>query len=180
MLASVFEVFTLCAFVFGVACKLPPSLTILVLNGCFCFPIGRYLFHQVTSRKQRHQNHIHNGYTEISDDDEQLHTETEENLENTHEQQTEHQTLKRPLKYLLTILESSGFVLQSGALVGVAVLLATSFSPSGAVKHYFVATYILIPVSLFIISVVWSGWIQSYTIKSSDANSTARYKSGKQ
>ena len=177
---SIFEVFTLCAFVFGVACKLPPSLTILVLNGCFCFPIGRYLYHQVTNCRQRNQNHIHDGYSEISDDDQQLHREATENLENGHEQQTEHQTLKKPLKYFLTVLESSGFVLQSGALVGVAVLLATSFSPSGAVKHYFVATYILIPVSLFIISVVWSGWIQSYTIEASDPKSTARYKSGKQ
>ena len=178
MLASISEVFTLCAFVFGVACKLPPSLTILVLNGCFCFPIGRYLYHQVTNRRQRNQNHIHDGYSQISGDDDQLHREATENVENGHEQQTEH--LQRPLKYLLTILESSGFVLQSGALVGVAVLLATSFSPSGAVKHYFVATYILIPVSLFIISVVWSGWIQSYTIEASDPKSTARYKSGKQ
>ena len=187
MATSIVEVLTLCAFVFGVACKLPPSLTILILNGCFLYPIGRYLVHQVMNHKQRHLNHRNyesnqshrNGYASLPGSDEQ-HTQTEENLENGQEQQTDQQMSKKYLKYVCIVLEISGLVLQLGALVGVPIVLSKFFSPSGAVKNRIVATYILIPVSLFIISFIWSGWTQSYTIKSSDGNSNARYKTGKQ
>ena len=185
MATSIVEVLTLCAFVFGVACKIPPSLTIVILNGCFWYPIVQYLIHQTTNRHQDQGNYERNqsnrnGYTSILGSDGQ-HTQAEENLENGQdEQQTGQQMSKKYLKYVRIVLEILCLVLQLGALVGVPILLSNSFSPSGAVKDRIVATYILIPVSLFVISFLWSGWTQNHTIKSSDGNSTARYKTGKQ
>ena len=88
--------------------------------------------------------------------------------------------------------------MQFGALVSIPLLLSNEhfFVPFEETEHYIIATYILIPVSLFIISVVWSGWIQKAIITSSVNNTdttsdaaakdkttnkkveTTRYKSG--
>jgi len=154
---SIVEVFALCGFVFGVACRLPPSLTILLLNGCFCFPIGCYLIHRLTRYHQVPANR--HGYQQIPG---------EQNMEGEQ---------KPPLKYLLTNLELLGFLMQLASLVVIPVLLSEN-QLLMKTKHYTVATYILIPVSLFIISAVWSGWIQKWVIKSSTADS-ARLKAGK-
>ena len=126
------------------------------------------MIYKVKNRSQlaNHQN----GYQNIEN---QQHVAPEENA---HGQQPS----KRYLKYLLTVLESFAFLLQLGALIGIPIVLSISNSPSGSVKHYIVATYILLPVSLCIISFVWSGWIQKEVMKSSDDNVTARYKTGKQ
>ena len=165
---------TLCGFVFGVACKLPPSFTILILNGCFCFPIGHYLIYKATNHRRQQPNH--NGYQQLPDNNDEPHTVTEQNMGNTNQQQSP----KRYLKYLLTILELSGLLMQLGALLGIPILLSEKhyFSPSGRLENHIVATYILLPVSLCIMSFVWSGWIQSKAMKSS-GKFTARFKTGK-
>lgn len=78
-------------------------------------------------------------------------------------------------------LEWLGFLMQLGALVSIPILLSEEnfFSLSGKTKHYIVATYVLIPVSLFIISFIWSGLTQTVITKpSSDNNNTARLKTG--
>ena len=177
----------LCGFVFGVACKLPPSLTILILNGCFCFPICRYLIYQATTcRHIYHGGHGHNrsshnknGYIPISNDN---NMETEQPDDNDTEQNTEieQKSPKGCLKHLLISLTILGFLMQLGALVSIPILLSENsiFSPSGRLKHNVVATYILIPVSLLIISIVWSGWIQNVIIRTSHSNNTARLKAG--
>ena len=170
MATSIVEVVTLCGFVFGVACKLPPALAILILNGCFCFPIGRYLLYKTTnhSRQQPSQN----GYLQIPDNN------NEQNMGNTNQRQSP----KRYLKYLLTVLELSGLLIQLGALVTIPILLSEKhyFSPSRRLsKSHIVATYILLPVLLCIVSFVWSGWIQKKTMESSDGKLTARFKTGK-
>ena len=69
--------------------------------------------------------------------------------------------------------------MQLGALVSIPILLSNKFSPLGRLKDHIVATYILLPVSLCVISFVWSGWIQSKTMESSDNTVTARFKTGK-
>ena len=99
---------------------------------------------------------------------------SEQNMGNTNQPQS----TKRYLKYLLTVLELSGLLIQLGALVGIPILLSKK-PPSGKLKNHIVATYILLPVSLCIISFVWSGWIQTKTMESSKAKVTARFKTGK-
>jgi len=101
LITSIIEVFTLCGFVFGVACKLPPSLTILILNGCFCFPISYYLIYQANNYRCKGQAQEQR-YLQIS----------------------EQQSLKNRSKYLLTALELLGFLMQLGALVCIPVLLS--------------------------------------------------------
>ena len=67
---------------------------------------------------------------------------------------------RRCLKYLVTTFEVLGFLMQLGALVSIPILLSNEqfYSPSGRAKRYVIATYIIIPVSLSIISMIWSGW----------------------
>ena len=195
VVTSIFEVFTLCGFVFGVACKLPPSLTILIMNGCFCFPIGCYLIHQVdyggSSKKKKRSHHKHKkGYISISNEniaETNIDVEAEQQLPPDGQQSTdseaEEQLPKQHLKYLLTTLELFGFLIQLGTLVSIPILLSKEhfFSPSGKAKHNVIATYILIPVSLCIISVVWSGWIQNMVISmktGGENGKTSRFKTG--
>ena len=87
------------------------------------------------------------------------------------EQEREQLPLKSPLKYLITTFELLGFLMQLGALVSIPIFLSNEqfFSPSGRAKRYAIATYIIIPVSLCIISIIWSGWIQNIIIRSPDA-----------
>ena len=87
------------------------------------------------------------------------------------EREIEHAPNRHGLKYLITTSELLGFLMQLGALVSIPILLSNEqfFSPSGRAKRYVIATYIIIPVSLSIISMIWSGWIQNITIRSPDA-----------
>ena len=190
MVTSVIEVLTLCGFVFGVACKIPPSLTILILNGCFCFPIGHYLIYQANNCKERiqgklySQQHHLDGYCRVTD------------INNNKMQPVQHlpsnaKEDKSKKRYFLRMFELFGFLMQLGVLVSIPIVLSNEnyFSPSGRIRHYAVATYILIPVSLSVISFVWSGWIQSKSMRASGANDimkslnnqedeTARLKTG--
>ena len=179
MVTSVIEVLTLCGFVFGVACKIPPSLTILILNGCFCFPIGRYLIYQANNYncKERIQGKLYSQQRHLDG----YHRVTDINSNSNHKMQpvqhmpsnsNEDKSKKRYLKYFLRMFELFGFLMQLGVLVSIPVVLSNEnfFSPSGRIKHYAVATYILIPVSLSVISFVWSGWIQSKSMRASGAN----------
>ena len=101
------------------------------------------------------------------------------------------------------ILELLALLMQLGVLVGAPILLSMEkfYSPSekskqlspseeskqlslsGESKH--TATNILIPISLVLISIVWSGWIQKIITKASTKQctgdkkfKTARYKTG--
>ena len=167
LVTSCFEVCAICGFIYGAACKLPPSLTIPLMNGCFFFPILSYLINQIYVCC----NHQRRGYSKIG--------------ENVHRSKK------------LCLFASVGFLMQLGGLVSIPILLSNHFFvPSEETERYVIATYILIPVSLFIISIVWSGWIQKKIITSSVNNTdttsvdaaenettnkkvqTARYKSG--
>ena len=181
MITSVVEVFALCGFIFGVACKLPPSLTILILNGCFCFPIGCYLSQSVITYVRQTKEKFHNhqrhfdGYHKVEGDNIKETMKPVQQSPSSTEQDKEPLQLRRRSKYLTTTLEILGFLMQLGALVSIPILLSNEqfFSPSGRAKHYAIATYILIPVSLCIISMIWTGWIQNIIIRSSDAYNTA-------
>lgn len=173
MATSIVEVLALCGFIFGVACKLPPSITILLLNGCFCFPIGSYLVYQTFNRNRDNQTQTNNGYRNLEAPDHEM-------SEASHDR--EQQLQKGYLKHLHTILELLGFLMQLGALVGIPIFLSEEkyFSPSGKIEYRIVFTYILIPVSLSVISIVWSGWIQNKIMKSSRNDKyNARLKTGK-
>ena len=184
---------------FGVACKLPPSLTILILNGCFCFPIGCCAVRGVLICGYELKN-VDCSYMPVlnsNGSDSDTETETTENEQQSQSNNEENtcinkESLRRLLKGLRTIMESIAFLMQLGALVSISVLLSIEhfFEPSEISKHYFTATYILIPLSLLSISVVWSGWIQDRIMRSSNVNNTtgqsssgkgsitARYKTG--
>ena len=145
MITSIIEVFTLCGFIFGAACKLPPSLTILMMNGCFWFPIVRYFIYNHVKMLNCF-THCNQGYRSIKNEDSSKHT--------------------------VTVLEVLGLLMQLGALVSIPVLLSIDhfYLPSGKASHYITATYILIPVSLCIISILWSGWIQKLIVRPSTNN----------
>ena len=192
LITSFTEVCALCGFVFGVACKLPPSLTILILNGCFCCPIGCYLTRKVIKRFRKIRNSYsplilknadaENGTERLADNDQQSEFNTSQ--ETATEQQESKEWKSFIIPFITTTCETFGFIIQLSVLVSIPILLSMEqyFSPSGRTKHNFVATYILIPVSLILISVVWSGWVQHRITEPSGQHKhgrTARYKTGK-
>ena len=139
------------------------------MNGCFCFPIGCYLirklrgvnYEEAIKKFNSPHRHCDQGYEPISSD-------------NTG---TKNSSSKRYLKHILrTILELLGFLMQLGALASIPVLLSLEhfYVPSGKANYHITATYILIPVSLCIISVVWSGWIQKLIMRPSGNRKTAK------
>jgi len=145
----------LCGFVFGVACRLPPSLTLLILNGCFCFPIG---YHLIVGKLRSLHPHTRNGYQEVA----------EENAG---------QTPNKCIARLLTFLEIVGFLVQLGV---VAAAIPALLPREPAIDNVALIA-IMIPLSLILISVVWSGWIQlrvSTSSVSTDRPGTARLKAG--
>ena len=194
MATSCFEVCAICAFIYGAACKLPPSLTILLMNGCFLFPIGwyickclkiqaivLYICEYLKIKKISCWRRCYK-YDKVEQND------MEAQRSGTHGSKT-------PGSKKQCLLTTLGFLMQLGALVSVPILLSNEhfFVPFEETEHYIIATYILIPVSLFIISIVWSGWVQKVIITSSvDSVSdvaakdettnkkvkTTRYKSG--
>ena len=150
---AIIEVVALCGFVFGVACKVPPALTILLLNGCFCFPIGFHLFEKFQhfrsrSRRQEYQ---------------QLDGNSAGYLLNM-----SHKTLA-----LLSILEIIALIMQFCVVVFVLpVILWDKLE-----EHKNIYVVIILPVSLVLISLVWSGKIQQ-TVSRYDDKITARLKAG--
>ena len=127
------------------------------MNGCFLFPTFCYLFHKLLGincedAKRKILNscrHCNQGYESLPSDDADS-------------------SSKRYLKCILTTTsETLGFIMQLSALVSIPVLLSINYfyEPSGKGKHHITATYFLIPVSLGIISFVWSGWIQKIIIR---------------
>ena len=129
------------------------------MNGCFLFPTFCYLFCKLLGincedAKQKILNscrHCNQGYESLPSDDVDS-------------------SSKRYLKCILTTTsETLGFIMQLSALVSIPVLLSIDhfYEKSGKGKHHVTATYILIPVSLGIISFVWSGWIQKIIIRHS-------------
>ena len=139
------------------------------MNGCFCFPIGCYLIYQLRginyeeaikklNSSCRHRNQ---GYESISSDS----TGTNDSSSKGY--------LKR---ILITTSELLGFLMQLGALVSIPVLLSIEhfYVPSGKAKYHITATYILIPLSLCIISIVWSGWTQKLIMRPSGNRKTAK------
>ena len=196
LIMSTVEVCALCGFVFGVACKLPPSLTLLILNGCFCFPIGFCAIWGVYICGHELME-VEFSYIFLNNPPDEQETETETIEDNRQsefdivqiEKEKGSSKRKRFYKYFRTAIEIVAFLVQLGALVSIPVLLSMEqfFEPSELSKHHFIAIYILIPLSLLSISVVWSGWIQdaimrpyNTTEQSSDGkgNVTARYKTG--
>ena len=157
MITSITEVYTLCGFIYGAACKLPPLLTILIMNSCFCFPIGYYFIHQLRGINAKVRKHDNQLYESIGSN-------------GSNSAATEDLPLKG--KCAVITLEVLGFIMQLGALVSIPVLLATKhfYVLSGKANHYITATYILIPVSLGVISILWSGWIQKLIMRASGNN----------
>ena len=86
---------------------------------------------------------------------------------------------------LVPLLECMAFLMQLGTLIAIPILLAqTEDGYDNADK--FMSLYILIPVTLTIMSIVWSGWIQKYLVEPKVKRLTvqgkecvARLKSGK-
>ena len=160
ILTSIFEVATICGFVFGVACKLPPGLTILVLNGVFWFVIAKHFFCDMFCQRRRGYGEINNQY-----DEEGICT----------------KTFKQKI---VPVLELFGFILQVGALIAVPILL--SVTENGYTKdNYHPSTLILLPVTLSLVSLLWSGWVQEKLMESrsqrvtvQDEVGTARLKAG--
>ena len=53
---------------------------------------------------------------------------------------------------ITTILEALGFLMQFGVLVAIPILLDAEG------RFYYIAVIILLPITLFLLSFVWSGW----------------------
>ena len=149
LISSTFEVVALCGFVFGVACKLPPSLTILLLNGVFSFTIAKHLF--CPKGKCCFQ------------------TGSCGRESNTRESTT---CLKR---ILIPLLETIAFLMQLGALMAIPILL---YAEDMFSDKYL--TVLMIPVTLSVISVVWSSRKKKKLDRanSAEAIDNTRIKSG--
>ena len=89
---------------------------------------------------------------------------------------------------IVPVMVFFAFLLQLGALIAVPVLLAlTEDQYKGSHNNDgYLTTYILIPVTLTVLSIVWSGWIQYYLVEPRTKRTTAqgvehvaRMKSGK-
>ena len=59
---------------------------------------------------------------------------------------------------ITTILEVLGFLMQLGILVAIPILLVQEFKENRVYQHMYLVVIILLPISLFILSFVWSGW----------------------
>ena len=164
MISSVAEVIAVCGFVFGVACRLPPSLTILLLSGVYWFVIARHIFcdlfcKQVVCRSGE--------FDDINENDQSCCS----------------WFLRR---MVVPFLEFIAFLMQLGALIAVPLLLAYTESDYDN-NDKFLSLYIMIPVTLTVLSVVWSGWAQKHLVDPGAKRSvtvvhdkvyTARLKSG--
>ncbi|XP_065897233.1 chitin synthase chs-2-like isoform X2 [Dysidea avara] len=147
---TLIEVAALCGFVFGVACRLPPSLTILLLNGCFSFPIGYYL---IVGKLRKLCPRTRDNYQNLSEGNDEEHNDGQNN---------EQQTSNKCIRKLLTFFEILGFLVQLGVVV--AAIPALSLQEKALTKP--VITVIIMVLSLVLISFVWSGWIQQKVSKS--------------
>ena len=150
MFTAYIEVAALCGFVFGVACKLPPALTILVLNGCFCFPIGAFLTRRklfrclnIISSRLRSKKPFDGNYHRLQEPaSAELNGGTETR---------QRQPPRVVHNVITTILEAMGFLMQFGVLEAIPILLNDE-------RLYYIAVIILLPISLFVLSFIWSGW----------------------
>ena len=165
LISSVVEVIAICGFVFGVACKLPPSLTILLLNGVFWVVIARHLIWDIAYKRI---NHHMAGYRDVE------------------EYRDGRCTLFLKRK-LVPLLEGFALLLQLSGLVAIPILLSFRKDTDNGKNIRYLTVCFLIPVTLTVISVVWSGWLQKYLVeprskRSRDAlmddDSIARLKSG--
>jgi len=87
------------------------------------------------------------------------------------------------LKYKLILpLEFIALLMQLCALFTIPILLAHTENNFKNADKY-MTLYILIPITLTIISVVWSGWLQKYimlSVTENEKSCNARLKSGKE
>ena len=151
----------MCGFVFGVACKLPPPLTILLLSGVFWVVIARHFFWDIFYKRVIRRSE----YDDIDENNQGAYS----------------LLLKRKV---VPFLEFIALLMQVGAVIAIPIILALTENNYDNVDK-FISLYILIPVTLTIISVVWSGWIQQYLVEPrikirtvNDEVSIARLKSG--
>ena len=79
-------------------------------------------------------------------------------------------------RILIPPIETIALLMQLSALIAIPILLAFTEVNYKATDKY-MTVYILIPVTLTVISVVWSGWIQNY-LSSNKAKNDARLQSG--
>ena len=163
LISSVVEVIAVCGFVFGVACKLPPPLTILLLSGVFWVVIARHFFWDIFYKRVIR----HSEYDDID------------------ESSTGGFTLFLKRK-LVPFLEFIALLMQVGALIAIPIILRHLENENDYDNtDKFITLFILIPVTLTVISVVWSGWIQKYLVEPrirsrtvNDEVCNARLKSG--
>ena len=89
---------------------------------------------------------------------------------------------------LVPVMVFFAFLMQLGAMIAVPVLLALTEDRYRGSDNYdrYMTMYILIPVTLTVLSIVWSGWIQYYLVEPRTKKTTvqgveyvARMKSGK-
>ena len=159
-------------FVFGVACRLAPSLTIVILNGCFSFPIGSYLFSKVlsfltnkTSKKTNCSTPLLESqadmltYDDLNDETNKL-TGNQNRSSDDNEITTTSQN-STVCSLVLTFMESAAFFMQIIIVILIPVLLMYMHVSSNTDKYHLTVP-ILIPITLIMLSVVWSGWIASW------------------
>ena len=157
-------------FVFGVACRVAPLLTIVILNGCFSFPIGSYLFSKVlsfltnkTSKKTNCSTPLLANQADMptADDLNDEINKLTDNQDHTSDGNTTTTTSQKSTacSLVLTFMETGAFFMQIIVVILVPVLLM--HVPSNT-KEYPLTVPILIPITLIMLSVVWSGWITSW------------------
>ena len=201
MISSAAEVVAVCGFVFGVACKLPPSLTILLLNGVFWVVIARHFFWDIVRSRYNHQRT--STYNQLHDIGEDL--DSRNNRRNNHEgvrcqdgyepllnsrninQRVGNRNIDdrscRSCKHrLVPLLKFVALLIQLSVLITVPIILIHTEHLYNGRKTQNIILCFLIPVTLTLMSIAWLGWLQKYFVKprgtvTSDSY-TARLKSG--
>jgi len=140
--------------VFGVACQVPPPLTIVILNGCFSFPIGSYLLSKLYSLKNQTFTRTYCLTSCCSSN--RILPEEEKTLtgEQTDQEEKIFTAKKKMSTYVLTLIETVAFFIQVSVLILIPGLLVT--------KKDSISVTILIPFTLIFLSFVWSGWVTTW------------------
>ena len=127
---------------------MPPSLVIVILNGCFSFPIGSYLFSKLHCLKNQTDDLITDEEMTLTGD------EAEKSIaDQAGDTSTTNNKMSPVCAWILTSMETIAFFMQIVMLIMIPVLLVSIYTN----KYRLVA--VLIPITLIVLSIVWSGWI---------------------
>lgn len=178
-LLSIIEVMAITTFVFLVAAELPASLTLLLLNGVFAFQIFIDFCYSkpCCCCSQSCSQCMRRNYTPMAGNNEQAERPRPYRVEKL-------KKVRQIINFFETLLENKtvkvfAFFLQIG---GIMILIPTWVVLMGHPNTYKLRPMVGLPLSLLVLSFIWSNKVQEWIAKAdntvfTDQKRTARYKS---